>query len=303
MKCFFIYFIMTISTFAQISLPRALLDTIPPFEIGNMWLFDMHDWHNNGSRSYEITKEIVGTDSANNFVVRVKEYDNNQIINDTTEYWIWQDSSYSESSSVFYTEGSILYKIGLENYFINGGYYTEEYTNITDTIFSIITEGSIFDYYVEYTPSYTLGYRTQFGLKVGLYEYRFRMTGEGGWFVYTDGELAGIKINGIIYGDSTHLITGVTDPIEVTSSFDLFQNYPNPFNPITTINYSVPKPSYVTIKVYNALGKEIMILVDEDKSIGNYSINFNATYLSSGIYFYQMKTAEFIETKKMLLLK
>ena len=86
-------------------------------------------------------------------------------------------------------------------------------------------------------------------------------------------------------------------------NFLLFQNFPNPFNPSTTILYSIPKESFVTIKVYNNLGKEIATLVNKRKAKGNYAIDFNSRNLSSGIYFYQLKTGEYISTKKMILLK
>jgi photosystem II stability/assembly factor-like uncharacterized protein len=85
--------------------------------------------------------------------------------------------------------------------------------------------------------------------------------------------------------------------------FSLEQNYPNPFNPTTTINYSVPKQCYVTIKIYDALGREIKTLVNTDKSAGNYSIEFNASQLASGIYFYRLQAGEFSQTKKFVLLK
>jgi hypothetical protein len=91
----------------------------------------------------------------------------------------------------------------------------------------------------------------------------------------------------------------ITNPNE----FILSQNFPNPFNPNTTINFSVPKQSNVTIKVYNILGKEILTLVNETKPQGNYKVEFNADNLSSGVYFYRMKTNEFTQTKKMLLVK
>jgi hypothetical protein len=91
----------------------------------------------------------------------------------------------------------------------------------------------------------------------------------------------------------------ITNPQE----FNLSQNYPNPFNPSTTIKYSIPKQSDVTIKVYNILGKEILTLVNENKLQGNYTIEFNANNLASGVYFYQLKTNNFIQTKKMLLMK
>jgi photosystem II stability/assembly factor-like uncharacterized protein len=85
--------------------------------------------------------------------------------------------------------------------------------------------------------------------------------------------------------------------------FNLTQNYPNPFNPTTTINYSVAKAGLVSIKVYDLLGREIVTLVNENKSIGNYRVQFNAANFVSGIYFYQLKSDEYIQTKKMLLLK
>lgn len=89
----------------------------------------------------------------------------------------------------------------------------------------------------------------------------------------------------------------------IPESFHLYQNYPNPFNPSTTINYSIPNTSFVTIKVYDMLGREVASLVDENKSAGNYNIKFNAGKLSSGVYFYQLKSGNYTSIKKMLLLK
>ena len=83
----------------------------------------------------------------------------------------------------------------------------------------------------------------------------------------------------------------------------LQQNYPNPFNPITKIKYSIPQSSNVVIKVFDLLGNEITTLVNEEKPTGNYSIEFNAANLPSGVYFYRLNAGEFISTKKMILLK
>jgi len=85
--------------------------------------------------------------------------------------------------------------------------------------------------------------------------------------------------------------------------FVLDQNYPNPFNPGTMISYSIPHSSFVTLKVYDVLGNEVVILVNETKSAGKYDVNFNAANLSNGVYFYTIKTDDFTYTKKMLLLK
>ena len=85
--------------------------------------------------------------------------------------------------------------------------------------------------------------------------------------------------------------------------FSLIQNYPNPFNPTTTISFQIPKQSFVTIKVFDVLGNEIMILVNEEKTFGNYQVGFNAVGLPSGVYFYQLKAEDYFETKKMVLMK
>ena len=100
------------------------------------------------------------------------------------------------------------------------------------------------------------------------------------------------------------LISNVQDQGEnVPEKFILQQNFPNPFNPTAKIRYSIPQLSYVVLKVFDVLGNEIETLVDEVKQIGNYELIWNASYLSSGVYFYQIKASSFIETKKMVLIK
>jgi len=93
------------------------------------------------------------------------------------------------------------------------------------------------------------------------------------------------------------------EKIRVPKEFILTQNYPNPFNPSTKISWQTPTRSWQTLKVYDILGKEIITLVDEEKSAGNYEVNFTAQGLSSGIYFYTLRSGNAIETKSMLLVK
>jgi len=85
--------------------------------------------------------------------------------------------------------------------------------------------------------------------------------------------------------------------------FELSQNYPNPFNPSTKIKFSVPSNSFVSLKIYDALSREVAELVNEELSQGEYSVDFDAEGLAGGVYFYQLKTKSYIETKKMILLK
>jgi hypothetical protein len=89
----------------------------------------------------------------------------------------------------------------------------------------------------------------------------------------------------------------------VPVSFSLSQNYPNPFNPSTVISYTVPKESQITLKIFNVLGQEVTTLVNSVQKAGTYNINFNASKLSSGIYFYSIKANGFTSTKKMMLVK
>jgi hypothetical protein len=84
--------------------------------------------------------------------------------------------------------------------------------------------------------------------------------------------------------------------------YTLMQNYPNPFNPTTTIRYDLPKSANVSLKVYNILGQLVATLVDERKEAGHYQVRWNAN-VASGIYFYRLQAEEFVQTKKMILLK
>jgi hypothetical protein len=106
------------------------------------------------------------------------------------------------------------------------------------------------------------------------------------------------------YFNSEILITGV-EPISATmpDNFGLSQNYPNPFNPSTKINFSLPKSGNVEIKVYDVMGKEVAVLVNEFKSAGTYAVDFDAGNFSSGIYFYSIKSGDFTAIKKMVLVK
>ncbi len=97
-------------------------------------------------------------------------------------------------------------------------------------------------------------------------------------------------------------VTGIADEY-LPEEFYLSQNYPNPFNPSTKIQFWISDFGFVNLKVYDILGKEIATLVNEEKQAGNYSVEFNAAELPSGVYFYQLKADSFVETRKMLLLK
>jgi photosystem II stability/assembly factor-like uncharacterized protein len=115
-----------------------------------------------------------------------------------------------------------------------------------------------------------------------------------GWVVGSGGTLLKTSTGGIVFRDENNTMP---------TAFNLEQNFPNPFNPNTTIKYSIPKLSFVTIKIYDVLGSEVAGLVNEEKLAGVYEVNWNATNLSSGVYFYKLQAGSFVETMKMILLK
>ncbi len=132
-------------------------------------------------------------------------------------------------------------------------------------------------------------------LLAGKYQYRLKQIDFDGTFEYSN-----------------------TIEVEINSptKFSLEQNYPNPFNPSTKIKYAIPTPpsssplamgrnevGFVTLKVFDVLGKEVATLVNEEKSAGSYHVDFNASHLASGIYYYQLRAGDYSETKKMILMK
>ncbi len=100
------------------------------------------------------------------------------------------------------------------------------------------------------------------------------------------------------------LITGVGTPLSlIPDKYELSQNYPNPFNPVTKINFSIPKQGFVTLRIFDVTGREVSKLVSEVKEAGYHSINFNASEFASGVYFYRLEAGDFIDSKRMMLIK
>jgi len=108
-----------------------------------------------------------------------------------------------------------------------------------------------------------------------------------------------------VAGYIVNLTTDVNDIFKekIPGKYSLLQNYPNPFNPKTVIEFYIPKNDYVTLKVYNWLGQEVASLVEGERAAGKYKITFDASKLSSGVYFYSLRTRDYSETRKMILVK
>ncbi|MBX2991000.1 MAG: T9SS type A sorting domain-containing protein [Bacteroidetes bacterium] len=119
----------------------------------------------------------------------------------------------------------------------------------------------------------------------------------GGGVIYSQ-----LGPTGVFY-DGSNIITDVRPTNELPGTFALEQNYPNPFNPSTTIKFSMPQTSEVTLKVYDMLGREVATLVNDVKPMGTYEVTWNAANLASGIYYYRMAAGSFGDVKKLILLK
>ena len=110
-------------------------------------------------------------------------------------------------------------------------------------------------------------------------------------------------VAGIMALASRGVVTEVRMPDVATVRFRLSQNYPNPFNPSTTIKYELPKSSEVRLSVFDMLGREVSVLVNERRDAGVHEVKFGATGLSSGVYFYRLHAGDFVQSKRMLVLK
>ena len=126
--------------------------------------------------------------------------------------------------------------------------------------------------------------------------------GELVWTVTaSDGEYSTVSDNGSLI--LVRQLVSISEELLLPIEFELSNNYPNPFNPVTSIRYSLPKSEKVSLIVYNLNGKEVARLVNENQQAGNHSIKWDASDVASGIYFYRLQAGDFVQTRKMVLLK
>jgi hypothetical protein len=145
----------------------------------------------------------------------------------------------------------------------------------------------------------------------------FRSTDAGNTWTQINSGLGNVSVYSLAIGGNGRLFAGtqngvyrsvqttldVEEVAEVPASFKLMQNYPNPFNPSTTIEYSLPQRSTVEIKVLDVLGREVATLLNEEKPAGVYTVQWDAKDVASGVYFYRMQASEFVQVRKLLLVR
>lgn len=275
-----------------------------PLRIGDKFVYFIHSsgqtsngtYYNN---YYHDVRKIIGDTTIND-----KKYYRNTIAYRYERVDSITNSLYSYSFSMscpFYYYETLVDSLGMlnlgpENNCIENGSLNQI---ISETYWGHTSTSKRFNYAHYGGPSWNgiNKYNSKFGLVYS--EYHF-MAGTA----YGDNTetLHGCILNDTLYGDTNSVfIRNISS--EIPSSFLLFQNFPNPFNPLTKIKYQILKNSFVSIKVFNIYGKEVSTLVSEMQNTGTYEVSFDATELSSGIYFCKLETNDFVQTNKMILLK
>jgi len=279
------------------SYPQYSLNEPAPLQPGNYWLYSDYS----GKKfSYRVLDSNVVIDSNLYYLVEgtspngpqlERYYRYNRL--DTNNFYIRYDNPGFENLEVkYYKKEAKLNETWTNTFsgFIHTVYYKLVDTGTT-TWNGIITKVKM----LEITDSALVDQFQTWSDDFGLLQV---MDFEGG-----SNFLRACVINGKVYGDTTF-----TDVKEITGDipgkFSLSQNFPNPFNPVTTINFGLIETDFVTIKVYDLLGNEVIIFINnEERKPGSYSVDFNGNSLSSGIYIYIFKTSKYTDVKKMTLLK
>jgi hypothetical protein len=142
----------------------------------------------------------------------------------------------------------------------------------------------------------------------GVYNYTYTYKRETAWIdtsMYTVAFVQNDNNKEVINSaKGAYIATGIGNfGNGIPAEYSLSQNYPNPFNPVTTIKYSIPNSGFVSLKVFDILGKEVITLVNGNAPAGNYSVEFHSGNLASGLYFYKFNSGNFSDTKKLVITK
>ena len=267
-----------------------------PSSVGNVWEYS------NGLK-VEILKDSISPD--NSIYLWVPNYEVPLYKIDTNTKVFWDPVGGIVASPLNW----LIFKLDADS----GDYWIVDIHHIIDTfyVYKLAIVDSIFEglFYDRFTTFKSVTYyQYQPDSIINQYSIPENII----TLAYGIGEVMNITVEGgapvillgcIIDGDTIGIITSVEDEVNSVRSLELFQNYPNPFNSTTTIKFSISEPQNVKLSVYSLLGEEVAVLMNEYKSSGTYTINFNADKLASGIYMYSFSAGAHFLTKKLILLK
>jgi hypothetical protein len=286
-----------------------------PLAVGNKWNYNIYeiDYNSNSWNEFNgiMTREVIGDTLLSNgnkyFIIEQKE---------SLYSPSWQ-SQYS-LERIDSATGKVLRNIGspqdclIDDLTAEVGdtleLYRYQYSNTPQVICQAndqkYFDNEIFNRKMFHLPNslYYTGYSLTKGIGLDSLAAGFDV-GHTLWW------LKGCVISGKVLGDTSLVVGLKNENNDIPSEFSLHQNYPNPFNPETVINYQLAENCKVSLKVYDVLGNEVAVLVNEEKPAGKYQVNFNVRQttnnkqLTSGVYFYQLRAGQFVQTKKFVLLK
>lgn len=311
----------TLAALLLVTFPLKAQDTTKPFYFphhkGDMWEYYYYD----GPMSVDTLQNFTIFDSTEpNGIIFMKQSaqfinptrPSTAVLEDTAKYWIDIVNNNVWGRDKYIGDSSLIYKLNVnkgEQWIVSNVEFDTSYYQIArvtnkwkDTLFSKPTTFMNISYYIAQDSTDTTGGIG--GIDLGYDEIAdgFGLISRGGGDSPGEINLIGAVINDTLYGDTT--VVSIRDKKNILpTSIKLYQNYPNPFNPSTTISYLLSTGSYVTLKVYDILGREVAILVNEKEGAGMHSVRFDARHLSSGVYLYQIIADEWVATKKMIVLK
>jgi hypothetical protein len=287
----------TVNIIKQIPIDKEIFK-YDPLEVGNKWVYNAVLSPLDGESIYSVASR--------------------EIIKDTI---LADNQSYKQIVSKGYPE---LYDLSQYERFdsTTGKVYTWR-ENKAEVLYDLsLTQGDTINSYMGFFTFDSLTTKNIFGIQRENHYYNptilmpgfhaYSLTKDFGLFFYLSNfmedtytfTLKGAIIKGVVYGDTSFTAVGVNDKVpSQPKAFALYQNYPNPFNPSTTIKYSLPKAGNVKLTVYNAIGGKVATILNEYKTAGNYSVEFNGSNLASGIYLYRLESGNYIAAKKFVLLK
>lgn len=289
-KIFFISIVLIQISFLNTS--YSLAQNFAPLNLGNVWVWENVEWGTIEKSTVVDTSILIN----GNYFSKIRFYEGSNLF----DY-----SRFNYEDSLFYYFDEInnkdipyyKYRCILGDTFsypLNPfALFTKEVINVYQTnVFDTVLTVKIIHWNAGGLVEGIEVWTDEFGM---LYKENW----EGGGTTF---KLRGCVINGIVYGD-TAITVSVEGEHFTEFNFKLHQNYPNPFNPNTTIEYELREYSFVNLTVYDLLGSEVEILVNEEKYPGKYSVNFNGSNFVSGVYFYKLTIGGITQIRKMILLR
>jgi photosystem II stability/assembly factor-like uncharacterized protein len=273
-----------------------------PLRIGNKWFYR---YAANQDKGF-VVREIIDTTADGYRKVSVTSYLQSGVKN-STEYWSFTEGRfYITTAPVITVSDMPVYVSSLLNdsSWGSGFYYSYSLKKTEQTYLGTRYTTQFLTSYGQGKVSFT---QSIDGIAVGIglayFHEHWAYIGYSPLSNYDTLILVGFVKNSVLRGDSTRSLTSVGSDKWISMTYQLDQNYPNPFNPSTTISFTLPSRSFVTLKIFDVMGREIASIVSEEMQAGTYSRSWNAGTMTSGMYFYRLQAGAFTQTRRLLIVR